>query len=780
MTIEGATILDFLSDYFTVAADPEQEANITLKTGTPVAIGIANSEGDGDALARANHVHNHGDLSATLPEAHHPVTAIVPTLVVAASDSSAAMQAVADYVCDGTADEVQIQAALAALPATAGRVILSEGNFAIAATVTMTVDNHTLQGAGTATILKAAAGLEAADLIQIGDGLTRQNWVTVRDFCIDSAVTKTAGAAVHFQFTLSCSARNVVVKHHFCAFDWSGGCYGTRMSNIEARDMEVLGLVFNISDEDGSHLPGSGYFIDHLIIDNEDDAQPAYGIRIRAGEGFYWSNIEVLHTQQGLTIDPDTGQRVRFGFINNLICDQSNANPIHIIPVNTGWVEDIHFTNLWGTGSNTLDGFVINPQNTSIVRGITVEQGRFFENDHSGVFLGKAAGATVADVRLHNCFSIGNSVEGANSFDGFHIQDAVSGWHITQCTATNGWNFSGTQRYGVYVEAAASNNYTIKDNDLRGNGTGTLSDGGTGTTKDIRGNLGHAGAWKALYAGLGAQTTELALGAAGTFFRSGGEAAAPTFYDHEGAADPHTPYLLAAGTRLATYLGIGAAASPSADNLLYISKTHLSPAGSLTGFGIYLNSDVEHIDAGTISRNHIGAYLLPSLDIDNTVLNGEQMGLVSGWVVNFGDEAVTIAQATAWKGLIATTGSNGVLTTARAIHVADALVTAGSIGTQYGIDIDALAAATLNVGIRNNATSRLVGSTKMGADAAPTEMLDVAGNIAVTGTVDGVDVAAHAANSDAHHTRYTDAEALAAVPFVTDIVFGSGSQVYFP
>ena len=41
--------------------------------------------------------------------------------------------------------------------------------------------------------------------------------------------------------------------------------------------------------------------------------------------------------------------------------------------------------------------------------------------------------------------------------------------------------------------------------------------------------------------------------------------------------------------------------------------------------------------------------------------------------------------------------------------------------------------------------------------------LDVTGNITVTGTVDGVDVAAHAADADAHHTKYTDAEAIAAV-----------------
>lgn len=40
--------------------------------------------------------------------------------------------------------------------------------------------------------------------------------------------------------------------------------------------------------------------------------------------------------------------------------------------------------------------------------------------------------------------------------------------------------------------------------------------------------------------------------------------------------------------------------------------------------------------------------------------------------------------------------------------------------------------------------------------------IDGSGNLLTVGTVDGVDISAHAANASAHHTRYTDAEAQAA------------------
>ena len=51
------------------------------------------------------------------------------TMTVAASDSSAAARASADYLCDGVDDQQEIQAALNALPATGGEVVLTEGTF---------------------------------------------------------------------------------------------------------------------------------------------------------------------------------------------------------------------------------------------------------------------------------------------------------------------------------------------------------------------------------------------------------------------------------------------------------------------------------------------------------------------------------------------------------------------------------------------------------------------------------------------------------------------------
>ena len=68
------------------------------------------------------------------------------TYIVAASDAPAHVKAQADYVSDGTADEFEINAALAALPANGGRVQLSAGTFTLTSPILVNTGNVTLWG----------------------------------------------------------------------------------------------------------------------------------------------------------------------------------------------------------------------------------------------------------------------------------------------------------------------------------------------------------------------------------------------------------------------------------------------------------------------------------------------------------------------------------------------------------------------------------------------------------------------------------------------------------
>lgn len=86
-----------------------------------------------------------------MPEIKQDIRAA--TFIVAANDS--VHKNMADYVCDGTADNVEIQAAIDALPASSGTVHLSEGTFNIIATINLG-SNQILEGCGSSTILNEA------------------------------------------------------------------------------------------------------------------------------------------------------------------------------------------------------------------------------------------------------------------------------------------------------------------------------------------------------------------------------------------------------------------------------------------------------------------------------------------------------------------------------------------------------------------------------------------------------------------------------------------------
>ncbi|MCK9601323.1 MAG: right-handed parallel beta-helix repeat-containing protein [Sphaerochaeta sp.] len=112
--------------------------------------------------------------------------AMTATIVVAASDSL--NKAAANYVCDGTADNVEIQAAIDALPVGGGKVVLLDGNYSIAAIIQ--VDSYvTIEGQGWNTILKIANG---ADLAAIFAGTFKTD-VIYKDMQLDGNGDNQAG-----------------------------------------------------------------------------------------------------------------------------------------------------------------------------------------------------------------------------------------------------------------------------------------------------------------------------------------------------------------------------------------------------------------------------------------------------------------------------------------------------------------------------------------------------------------------------------------------------------
>lgn len=149
----GALTISGRSVVLTDAADPTVQAGAaTAQTLTVDAGGVVVSS---DLTVG-------GDLAIT------GAVATSPIITVAASDSADDAQNRADYVCDGTADEVQIQAALDALPAAGGTVRLCAGNYYVSTTTITMDEGQFLVGDGmAATIIQphASTTLEAGEAL---------------------------------------------------------------------------------------------------------------------------------------------------------------------------------------------------------------------------------------------------------------------------------------------------------------------------------------------------------------------------------------------------------------------------------------------------------------------------------------------------------------------------------------------------------------------------------------------------------------------------------------
>jgi len=102
----------------------------------------------------------------------------IGTLFVAANNALDRSRAQCDFLCDGIDDDEQIQEAIDALPASGGRVVLSEGYFICVADITIP-EAVTLEGQGYDTVL-AFDGDDIRNALTIdGDGVNIKNLIAL-------------------------------------------------------------------------------------------------------------------------------------------------------------------------------------------------------------------------------------------------------------------------------------------------------------------------------------------------------------------------------------------------------------------------------------------------------------------------------------------------------------------------------------------------------------------------------------------------------------------------
>lgn len=219
-----------------------------------------------DDVTITNDISVGDDLTVTGDVTSGGIKLVKPFIVVATAEP-------ADYVCDGTADDVQIQAAIDAVSALGGgTVFIKAGTYNIAATITFS-SNVVIAGESHSTILKPITNFNS--IVLKSDG--RINRSILRDFVIDG---NTANQ--------STSGTGIEVDGYYNLFD-----------NLWVVNCKTYGLYLN---------PGGVASSENRIVDGRYNGD-TYSVYIGVGNNdFYVNNVSIYGGTHGLHTEGGSGR----------------------------------------------------------------------------------------------------------------------------------------------------------------------------------------------------------------------------------------------------------------------------------------------------------------------------------------------------------------------------------------------------------------------------------------------------------------------------------------
>jgi hypothetical protein len=373
-----------------------------------------------------------------------------------------------------TDDTAAIQAAVNSgaraiyFPATAN-------GYRVTSKITVSASNQILFGDGkySSYINLASHNFDVFELTAVGN-------VTIRDL---GAIN--FGAALSGFFVNSAPTYNVTLENLYTNNLHSGAVFGTIGSSLGGARSMVKGCLFN----DIAKLTGYGIIkrgtseifdvIDCHIgrlgsIVAADNA--AGGILIEGGTAINLENLQIIGAGNNLLIQPNV-DNVSHLTLDRVWCDSSSNGALFINAV-SGIVTDLRAVQCWFvyTGGDGVR-IVGNARDVKIAGN-----NQIITNLGAGINV--VAGATVPGLSIQNN-SIGN-----NTGNGITIGAGASNFAIQNNQIGTG-SFFGPNANGIILNAGATDNFIITDNNVRGNTGAAISNAATGTNARIESNLGY-------------------------------------------------------------------------------------------------------------------------------------------------------------------------------------------------------------------------------------------------------------------------------------------------
>lgn len=204
-----------------------------------------------------------------------------------------------DYLCDGTDDQVEINAAIQALPAGGGEVRILDGTYMVASPIDIRQPCVKLSGNGASTVIKAS-GRQMETLIGILSDLC-----VVSDLMCDGVDGKTAP-----MYGVICSGSNTVITGIICTNIRESGIYIVKDNN------DIINNVCR-ADANGIEAKGKGNSISGNICTNNQ----VYGIKISGGKNTAANNVCQGNARSGIDLNKTANNTI----IGNICNDNSSS-----------------------------------------------------------------------------------------------------------------------------------------------------------------------------------------------------------------------------------------------------------------------------------------------------------------------------------------------------------------------------------------------------------------------------------------------------------------------
>lgn len=382
--------------------------------------------------------------------------------------------------CDGVTDDLAaIQAALAAHPT--GVIMFPAGKTVnISAAIVINTGAPTLCSEGAFPAVIRTTSL-TDDIIRIACGSQILSNIGVHNLRFDATAAKTAGAG------LAITSNSGYALYH-------GKFHDLQMSNKMHTGISCIsGGFYNFFERifingvapnsQGIRFQGSGsgspwanvYMHDIAVINGRSNAGGTNTIGWLISnycEGVYAARVSLESAALNLGLYVG-GTQVRHLWFNTLIVDDTDGTGITVTTASV-----IRFTDCWTTSTEGNGIVITNGYDIEIKGHVAIS------NALSGI---KIDGGSL--IRIIGGNVAGNSRSPTNSAVGAYIAAGVSDWMIRDVMFDKSGADVKTHYADIFVVSGGSDRYSITGCHLFGGATTPLSDGGSGSNKNVAGNI---------------------------------------------------------------------------------------------------------------------------------------------------------------------------------------------------------------------------------------------------------------------------------------------------